>query len=359
MANIRMKTNRLKKGMVISSDVYTRSGVVLVPENTVVTKEVYDLLTRHFIDEVTVEYEVKTAPAPTPASAPPTPRIDEKKLQEFTKTYKIAEETLSQNLKDIVNNDKDVDIASLLDLLHSIINKSDGDLNLCDLLFNMQHSSETLYSHSINVSLYAQLLGRWVNFTREEIELVSLAGLLHDIGHLKYPDADQQSFSLHEGMIKACHEQHPTFGYRLVQHKNVDFRIKQAILTHHERMDKSGFPLGVSFNNLNSIARAIAIADSYVTLITEEYGHPALTPFEALKKLQENDFNKYDSRYLMTFIDRIAQNYIQHEVLLSNGQTGVIIMLNKTDLTRPLVQIGSMFLDLALQTDISIKKILN
>ena len=357
MANIHIKTNRLKKGMVITADVHTRSGVVIVPQNTVVTKEVYDLLTRHFIDEVTVEYEIK--PSTAAAFSQKKPRIDEQKLQELTQTYQVAEATLSQNLKDIVSNDKEIDINSLLDLLHSIINKSDGDLNLCDLLFHMQHNSETLYSHSINVSLYAQLLGRWVNFTPEEIELVSLAGLLHDIGHLKYSDKEQQAFTLHDGLAKNSHEQHPTLGYRIVQQKNIDHRIKQAILTHHERMDESGFPLGVSFVNINSIARVLAIADSYVTLITEEYGHPALTPFDALKKLQETEFSKYDSRYLMTFIERIAQNYIQHEVLLSNGQTGVIIMLNKTDLTKPLVQVGTYFLDLAIRTEITIEKFLD
>lgn len=353
MAALRIKTNKLKKGMIIKSDVYNHSGVILIPEGTVVTKEVFDMLTRHFIDEVIVDFIETSTPAPI-TTVFPRRGIRRKKLQEFTHTYRIAEESLSQTLKDIVQKDKDVDIPALLSLLRSVISKTDGELNLFDMLQQMQHSSDTLYSHSINVSLYAQLLARWVNLDPEEVELVSLAGLLHDIGHLNYQEVDAATFTLHDEMKKICHEQHPTLGYRLLQSKNVDHRVKQAVLTHHERFDESGFPLGISFLNINQITRVLAIADSYVTLITEEPGHPALTPFEALKFLQETDYAKYDSKFLLTFIERISENYIQHDVRLTNGETGTIIMLNKSDITRPLIQIGNLFMNLTLQKDVAI-----
>jgi len=359
MALKRTKTSHLKNGMVIKSDVYNHSGVILVPENTVVTKEVFDLLTRHFVEDVIIDYATEGTPAPITIVSHQKRAINRKKLKEFTQTYQIAEEILTQNLIDVVEKDKEIDIPVLLKLLQSVINKADGELSLCDMLHNMQHSSETLYSHSINVALYAQLLARWSCFNDEEIELVSLAGLLHDIGHMKYPNHEESIFTLHDGLEKRCHEQHPTLGYQILQNKEIDHRIKQAVLTHHERFDESGFPLGVSFVNINQITRVLSIADSYVTLITEEPGHPALTPFDALKALQETDYKKYDNKFLAKFIERVSQNYIQHDVLLSNGQTGTIIMLNKLDVTRPLVQIGNIFMDLAVHKNISIEKILN
>lgn len=359
MALIRMKTHHLKKGMVIKSDVYNRSGVILVPEDTVVTKEVCDLLARHLIDDVIVEYISENTPAPITIVSRHKRILNQKKLKEFTQTYRIAEETLTQNLIDVVEKDKEIDIPALLKLLQSVISKADGELSLCDLLYNMEHTSGTLYSHSINVALYAQLLARWLNFNEEETELISLAGLLHDIGHMKYPDPEPLSFTLHAGFEKLCHEQHPTYGYQILQNKNIDHRIKQAVLTHHERFDESGFPLSVSFVNINQITRALAIADSYVTMITAEPGYPALTPFDALKALQETDYKKYDNRFLTIFIERVSQNYIQHNVLLSNGQTGTIIMLNKHDVTRPLVQVDNIFMDLAIHKNISIEKFLD
>lgn len=87
MALIRIKTHHLKKGMLIKSDVYNRSGVILVPAATN-TAPVMDISSR-------------------------SRRLDPQKMKEFTKTYHIAEDTLSQNLKDIVLKDKEVDIPSL------------------------------------------------------------------------------------------------------------------------------------------------------------------------------------------------------------------------------------------------------
>ncbi len=356
MALIRMKTHHLKKGMVIKADVYNRAGVILVPAETTVTNEVFEMLTRHFIEEVVIEYA--SEPAPVTDFSSQKRRIKEKKLQEATMIYKVAEDTLAQNLKDIVQKDKDVDIPALLGLLQSVIDKADEELSVFDILHHMQKDSDTLYAHSINVSLYAQLLARWVGLENEEIELVSLAGLLHDMGHMQYPESDSTPFTLHDGMNKTYHEQHPTLAYKLLQNKSIDHRIKQAVLTHHERFDQSGFPLGVSFFNINQITRVLAIADSYVTLITEEEGHPGMIPFEAMKQLQETDYKKYDYKFLSTFIEHVSLNYVQHEVLLTDGRTGVILMINKTDLSRPLVQIGNLFVDLTKQKDLAIEKIL-
>ena len=356
MAQIRVKTHHLKKGQLIIADVYNRAGVILVPANTPVTSEVFELLTKHFIEEVIVEYITEASPITNIASG--RKLINEKKLKEAARTYKIAEETLAQNLKDIVSKDKDVDVPSLLGLLQSVISRADEELSLFDILHHMQRDSDTLYSHSINVALYAQLLARWSGISEEEIELVSLAGLLHDMGHLQYPESDHTPFTLHDGMEKKCHEQHPSLAYRLLQNKTIDHRIKQAVLTHHERFDESGFPLGVSFVNLTQITRVLSIADAYVTMITEETGYPAMIPFVALRLLQETDYKKYDFKLLSTFIEHTSQNYIQHEVLLTDGRVGTIVMINKTDLTRPLVQIGNLFIDLKKQRDLAIEKIL-
>jgi len=117
MALIRTKTHKLKKGMLIKEDVHNRSGVVLVPENTEVTIEVFELLTKHFIDEVVIDY--KAEPAPITDLTVRRRQLTPKRRQEFAKSYQIAEKTLSHNLKDIVLKDKEVDIPALLGLLQT------------------------------------------------------------------------------------------------------------------------------------------------------------------------------------------------------------------------------------------------
>ncbi len=239
----RVHTDRLRKGMVIKNDVYSRTGAVLIPVNTPVTKEVLALLTRHFIDYVMVDYQ-STASSPADIPSPESvPKIRQKQEEEFL-----------------------------------------------------------------------------------------------------------------EG---GSYGKHSIMGYNLLKDKNIDLKVKQAILTHHERQDGSGFPLKVKTGNINHISRIIAIADTYDTLTMTEPGIKPKSPFWILKHLEDTGYHKYDSNMLMTFISHLTNNFIRHNVRLSNDVIGQIVLINKFNLTRPLVQIGNSFIDLAVRNDLVIKELLD
>lgn len=361
MACFRVHTDRLRKGMIIKSAVYARTGAVLVPVDTPVTKEVVDLLTRHFIDYVMVDYQAAVsnpADIPSPESVP---QIKEQQIEEFKGNFKIAETALSENLKDIVTKEKDLDVSLLLDMLNSIVEKSENEVNLCNMLFMMKSNAEGLYTHSINVAIWGQILAKWMNFNPKDIELVGITGLLHDIGLLAMTDDAElpAGFTFHDELNGGKYGKHTIEGYNLLKEKNIDLKVKQAILTHHERQDGSGFPLKIKFQNINSISRVIAIADTYDTLTMKESGVTARSPFWILKHLEDTGHQKFDSDMLMTFISHITNNFIRHNVRLSNGSIGQIVLINKYNLTRPLVQVANKFIDLAVRKDLTIKEILD
>ena len=378
MAQKRMWARNLKEGMVINTDVFTDNGVIIVPAKTVVTHEVLELLSRHSIREVfihmeepkTIEPEVIQKPQeqklsePKPVAPVIVPNFLEERekaqrMEVFTATFHVAEETLSQSLREIAYQDKDVNIEQMLDMVNSVVAKADNDVNLCDMLFKMKQSAESMYAHAINVSLYGQLLGRWVGLSQEEIELVGIAGLLHDIGLLKCQQEEEGiPIYFHDEYDNEVRiwERHVVYGYNLIKDKSLDIRVKQAVLTHHERMDGSGFPHQMNYKNINTISKVLAIADTYDTLTLVEPDYDPLSPFEALRQLHHNYYLKMDADMMMTFIDRMAQNFIRYEVILSNGQRGRVVMINRYDQARPLVQVGDEFIDLSKQTDITIKK---
>ena len=358
MASIRLQTNRLKKGMIIKADVYTYSGVVIVPAETPVTRDVVSLLNRHFVDEVLVEYTVNQNNSSSENREFELPKLLEYKVKEFKQEFKVAEESLSDNLKEVLEQDKEVDIQALLDIVQNVVNKADNEMELCTMLCIMKNYSESLYAHSLNVALYGKMLADWIGLEKEERELVLLAGLLHDIGHLAYQNEGRKFFLLHEDIEKKCNEKHPLTGYKLLKDKDLDYRICQAVLTHHERMDGSGFPMKVLYENINKISRILSIVDTYVTMLTEEPGYMALSPFDALNTFQVRDHGKFDSGYLLIFIEHIARNFIRQKVRLNNGKTGTIVMLNKFDLLRPLVQVDDCFIDLSVHNDLQIKEII-
>lgn len=361
MACFRVHTDRLRKGMIIKSAVYARTGAVLVPVDTPVTKEVVDLLTRHFIDYVMVDYQATvSSPAdiPSPESVP---KVKEQQMEEFKGNFKIAETALSENLKDIVTKEEDLDVPLLLDMLNNIVEKSENEVNLCNMLFKMKSNAEGLYTHSINVAIWGQILAKWMDFRPKDIELVGITGLLHDIGLLAMTGGAElpAGFTFHDELNGGKYGKHTIEGYNLLKEKSIDLKIKQAVLTHHERQDGSGFPLKIKLQNINSISRVIAIADTYDSLTMREPGVEERSPFWILKHLEDTGYQKFDSDMLMTFISHITNNFIRHNVRLSNGSIGQIVLINKYNLTRPLVQVDSNFIDLAVRKDLTIKEILD
>jgi len=360
MPTMQIRTDFLKQDMIIRADVYTNSGVVIVPKDTVVSKEVCSLLAKHHITEVTIGCDEPQPEEKAPAPQAWQPKLDPEKLEEFKQTFRITEEALSESLKDIVYHDEEVNVPQLLSMVNSIVEKSDNVMNLCDMLFFMKESAGNLFTHAINTSLFGQLLARWADLSERDIEAVAVAGLLHDIGILKCQEEGESFTTFHDEMEKLCCENHVAYSYNLCKDKNIDIRIKQAILTHHERLDESGFPLGVSQKNINEVSRILAIADTYDTLTMTENGTERLSPFSALARLDDVSYGKLDPRLLMIFLEHITQNFIQHRVLLNNGQLGTIVMINKMNLPKPLVQLDKgEFIDLSSRKDISIIRILD
>lgn len=365
MAKMRIHTDRLRKGMVISNAVYSSAGLLLVSENTVVTKDVVMLLTRHFIEYVIVETDPPKAAPSVSESEVAEDKPTKQQKEEFKVAIQAAEQNLSSSLKAIVYQDEEINVAGMLDMVNEMLEKAANDNHLCDMLFSMKESKESLYRHSINVSLLGQMLAKWLNFTDEEVELVTVAGLLHDIGIVELPNVDMDADLDYNFFIevlenrKRRYEKHVVNGYNIIKDKDIDPRIKQAVLTHHERFDQSGFPLKIPIHNINKISRVIAVADTYDILTMEEEGNELMSPLHVLEYLQDLSYNKLDPQILLTFIDKITYRYVHQKVLLSNGKVGNIILLNKYNLPKPLVRVNSAIIDLAEHPDIQIVKFVN
>ena len=147
-------------------------------------------------------------------------------------------------------------------------------------------------------------------------------------------------------------------GYNLIKKMNIDQRIKQAVLTHHERVNGSGFPLQVMGDNINWISRILAVADTYDALTMRQGDKAGISAFEAIKKMEDEGYNRLDANYLMTFLKRIAETMIQRNVILNDGRMGRVVMINKYKLSCPLVQVGDTFVDNAKQSRYYIQEIL-
>ena len=363
MIERKLAIEQLEEGMLISADVHNGIGVVIVPANTKVTTDVLKLLARHSVMEVTVGDKSDEAEF----------SLDELGILDgalgmldYLEERENQQETFEDTFRNAVHEVKlffgqllareETDIYQLLDIVATVVEKADNNVNLFQMLYKkMNRESEDIYEHCINVSLYAQLLAKWADLSAEEVELAGLAGALHDIGLLVCHNQGETGISLHGEYENKCGFNHMVYSYNLIKNMNVDLRLKHAILTHHERMDLSGFPNQLSYKSLNHVSRVVAIADAFATLTMKEDGIDGMKPLDALCHMYDTGYIKFDTELLIRFIEHVVQNFIQYEVQLSDGQRGKIVMPSKRDPARPLIMLDNGgFVDLSARKELSI-----
>ena len=197
-----------------------------------------------------------------------------------------------------------------------------------DMLYNMRTVADSVYAHSLNVALISRMIGRWLRFERHDLDILTLAGLMHDIGKLLIPsDILNKPGSLTDEEFAKI-KQHPALGYEILKRQpDLDSRIKKAALMHHERCDGSGYPTGLTEDYIDNFAMIVAIADVYDAMTAARSYRSPLCPFEVISKFEEDGFQKYHTKYILVFLKQIASTYQSNRVILSDGRGCTIVML--------------------------------
>lgn len=247
---------------------------------------------------------------------------------------------------------------TLLKNTMAIVANHSGSISILDMLQNMREYDDSTYTHSLNVALICNILAGWLKLSDEEVELATACGLFHDIGKLLIP----YSIISKPGKLSeeefATIKKHPTLGYQLLLSQDVDDHVKNAALMHHERSDGSGYPLKLKGNQIDPYARIVAIADVYDAMTAARCYRGPLCPFRVIEMFEAEGFQKYDVSILLPFLENVANSCLQNRCLLSDGRKGTIIYINKDKLSRPIVQCGGEYVNLADQPDLEIVRLL-
>jgi HD-GYP domain-containing protein (c-di-GMP phosphodiesterase class II) len=143
---------------------------------------------------------------------------------------------------------------------------------------NINYQQEQL--HTEKVSQYCEAIAKEMNFNKNEIRDVKNAAALHDIGKIMVPPQilnkpgklTQEEFTI----IK----RHPEIGYQMLKSVDEYMMLAEYVLFHHERWDGTGYPQGLSGENIPLFSRIIAVADAYEAMT-------ALRPYQKTKSKEE------------------------------------------------------------------------
>lgn len=140
--------------------------------------------------------------------------------------------------------------------------------------------------HSKSVSEYAVAIGHELNLPYEVINQLEIGGLLHDVGKIGIPDDILKKSSILTR--EEYHEiyRHPKIGYKIMQKVQLmGGDVLRAIVEHHERLDGSGYPLGLRGDEISLAGRIVAVADVFHALISNRPYRTAMPPEAAFAEL--------------------------------------------------------------------------
>ena len=150
--------------------------------------------------------------------------------------------------------------------------------------------------HQRRVSNLARAIATEMGVSEDQIQGIRLAGVIHDVGKISVPGeilSKPGRIGANEfGIIK----EHPQVGYNILKTVDFPWPIAQIVLQHHERMDGSGYPDGISGDNILIEARILAVADVVEAMASHRPYRPALGIDIALREISKNRVSFYDSK---------------------------------------------------------------
>lgn len=361
----KLTVDKLSAGMIVAEPILTKRGQTISKAGEELTNQLIAKLTFYKIEEVTVEdpvAEEKEAPAPEPPVNDT--EIKAPKQSKKADSHVSNQITYTQRLKASPSfkkfqSDYALNIAFLQKALQDISSGADASctdemlkncealfksktaLELFDLLSNMRNLEDPIYSHSLNVALISRAIGKWLKFSKDDLNTLTLAGLLHDIGKLQIPEEILNKPSRYTDEEYEIVKQHPLNGRKILNNKGFDSRIMAATLQHHERSDGSGYPRGLFDEEMDDFACIVAIADVYDAMTSARAHRDPLCSFQVISEFEQEGLQKYRTQYILTFLERIANTYNNSRIILNNAKTGRVVYINKSNLSRPVIQLDS------------------
>ena len=358
-------TFQARNGMIIAEDIYNEQDMLVITKNSTFTAKTREILIANSIieikvfDQKNVKYVDDEHVPSTNGKSTLTKRIkDSPEFKQIEKKYSEGYDNFKKEITAIIDNKKSLVADDLISITMDILDHSDSTYHIFDMLHSLNNYDDSTYSHSLNVSLICSVFADWLHFDYEDKKALMLAGIIHDVGKLQIPDTIiKKPDKLNEREFRIV-QNHPALGYNIVKDKIDDTRIKAAVLMHHEKCDGSGYPSGLMANKIPDFAKIVTIADVYEAMTATRVYRGALCPFEVIRIFEDEGFQKYDPRFILTFLSNVCNTYLNNNVELNDGRVGKIVLINQDALSRPMISIDNEYIDLRKNHNLSIVNIL-
>lgn len=357
----------LREGDIIASDVLLEDYTVVLSKGTVIKTQYIDKLRELevytvYIEERQEKEEVKTQPKPpvtakkteekppatptlvakTPApQTPPQKKTKKLSMEKVTILRDDVEEQVKNKIKDILElhiYQQTEGLQKIAETAQNIITDILEEEEVVEKVYDVRERSADIYEHSLQVCTIATLIALKLGMNKKQVYDISVGSLIHDLG-LRYLVVryEDQDINLLPAKDQEEYKKHPIYAYTAVKNETwLSDNAKDIILNHHERKDKSGYPLGTDL--VSRMTQIVGVCDEFDELICG-VGKARVRVHEAINNIRNYSGIWYDSDIVSAFLQLIAVYPVGSRVKTNKGELGIVMRQNPHFPERPVLRI--------------------
>ncbi|MGC5326683.1 HD-GYP domain-containing protein [Brevibacillus sp. SYSU BS000544] len=327
-------------GSRLKRDLFTKGGLLLASEKTILTDSLVQVISKNGVHVSNEDVEQVTQQEKTNESL----------------VYRATEEM--REIFEYIHSTGDIPLEELHMNIIPAIHHATEYPNLYSVLSGLQAKDDYTYRHNIGVAVISTMIGKWMHLNQEELNLLTLAAALHDVGKIKICDEilNKPGKFTDEEFNKM--KQHTVFGFEIIQQiSNLHPRVSLVALQHHEREDGCGYPNKVKGKQIDLFSKIVGVADVFHAMTSKRVYKEAQPFFKVIEQMMAERFGKLDPVICHVFVQRMMEMAVGSQVILSDGQKGRVTLIHQEDPIKPLVQLDNHYIDLRKCRNVQIEQL--
>ena len=350
-----VEVKNLKSGMAIAADVFTASDrIPLVPKGSVVTNSMIGVFKHNEIHRVTIDFPGEAwYKEPLPVVQPfLNEHLREKAVDGIRDMFQAIKESAmsEERMTTAYQTVKDID-PIVEQLVESITTDSRPFVHIQDL----KSYDEYTYHHSLSVAVLSIAIGQGLHLDDEKLRFLGRCAMLHDIGKVLLPsDITNKPARLTIKEFEIV-KSHTIRGYDYLKRGKIgDESLRLTVMCHHEKLDGSGYLLGLKGEQIPFMSQIVSAADIYDAVTSYRSYRTPISPAGAIELIMSQANVSFDHDIVQALVKKLELYPINSRIELSDGRRGIVI--ENTSSMRPVVKIINTddVVDMTLQKNLSL-----